>query len=324
MKDGLGVLVMAYGTPADRDEIEPYYTHIRHGRPPTKELLDQLKGRYEAIGGCSPLNRITREEARLLEEELNRRNLGNSLRRGDPEPGHGGCRVYVGMKHCSPFIADVVGEMASEGIARCVGIVLAPHYSSMSVAVYIREAMEAAALHGLAEPSFVRQWHLQDPFLDALEERLRATLGRYSESEKERLKIVFSAHSLPLRIVAQGDPYPEQLLETSRALAARIGWEDWQFGWQSAGRTAEPWLGPDILQVLDDLGAQGYRAVLSCPIGFVSDHLEVLYDLDIEAAGQAGRLGMHFERTTSLNTDHRLIEALASAVEEALRGDALS
>ncbi|MHB1629038.1 MAG: ferrochelatase [Bacilli bacterium] len=318
MKDRLGVLVMAYGTPAERDEIEPYYTHIRRGRPPTKELLDQLKGRYEAIGGCSPLNRITREEARLLEQELNRRNLSG---REFAANGHGGCSVYVGMKHCPPFIADVVGEMAREGVARCVGVVLAPHYSSMSVAVYIREATEAAALHGLAKPLFVRQWHLQGAFLDALEERLRATLDRCSESEKERLKIVFSAHSLPQRIAAQGDPYPEQLLETSRALADRIGWADWQFGWQSAGRTSEPWLGPDILQVMDGLAAQGYRAVISCPVGFVSDHLEVLYDLDIEAAAQAGRLGMRFERTSSLNTDHRLIEALASAVEEALHDD---
>ncbi len=312
MKDALGVLLMAYGTPANLDEIEAYYTHIRHGRPPTKELLDQLKGRYEAIGGCSPLNQITREQARLLEEELNRRHRPE---RGSDAVSHGECRVYVGMKHCSPFIADVVAQMAREGVTRCVGIVLAPHYSSMSVAVYIREATEAAAQYGVEDLSFVRQWHLQDALLDALQERLQVSLGRYSEEEKERLKIVFSAHSLPARIVEQGDPYPAQLLETSRALAVRVGWPDWQLGWQSAGRTAEPWLGPDILQVLDDLATQGYRAVLSCPVGFVSDHLEVLYDLDIEAAARAGGLGIHFERTASLNTDGRLIAALADAVE---------
>lgn len=319
MSDTLGVLLMAYGTPTDRSGIEPYYTHIRRGHPPTKELLAQLQGRYDAIGGCSPLSEITQAEARLLEQELNRRHrVKRADAASDSASDKAWCRVYVGMKHCSPFIADIVEAMANDGVTRCVGVVLAPHYSSMSVAVYIQEAMEAAAKHGIAELSFVRQWHLQAPFLDALEERLQAGLSRFSDAQKERLRIVFSAHSLPERIVEQGDPYPAQLLETSRELANRLGWTDWQFGWQSAGRTAEPWLGPDILQVLDDLAAHGYKAVLSCPVGFVSDHLEVLYDLDIEAAERAQRMGIHFERTSSLNTDQRLIAALASAVEEEL------
>ncbi|MCY0892372.1 MAG: ferrochelatase [Acidibacillus sp.] len=303
MDKHIAVLLMAYGTPANLDEVESFYIHIRRGRKPTKEQLDELIGRYEAIGGCSPLIEITHQEAHLLEDALNKHNTGNVH-----------FTVYIGMKHCAPFIEDAVSQFVKDGADAAVGIVLAPHFSSMSVGVYEREANEAALAQNFSDLSFVESWHLEPSLLDALEERLRHEMEKFSDAEKEHLKLVFSAHSLPRRILDQGDPYPEQLLETSRALALRIGFSDWQFAWQSAGRTEEPWLGPDILTVIDDLAEAGYTAVLDCPVGFVSDHLEVLYDLDIEVQKRARVKQIHFERTASLNADPRLIDALKQSI----------
>lgn len=304
----VAVLLLAYGTPANMDEVEAFYTHIRHGHPPTQELLAQLKARYEAIGGCSPLISISQEVARLLEQRLNK---------VAEQDAH--FKVYLGMKHSAPFIADAVDQAVNAGVDAAVGIVLAPHYSTMSVGVYEEEAKEAAHQLGLAPVTFVHNWHLEQAYLDALEKRLRQSLAKFNEEEKQHLKLLFSAHSLPRRILDVGDPYPEQLLETSQALAMRIGFTDWQFAWQSAGRTKEPWLGPDILEVIDTLAKEGYRAILDCPVGFVSDHLEVLYDLDIEAKARAEAQYIHFERTASLNTDEELIEALAQSVFRALQ-----
>ncbi len=302
MIDRIGVLVLAYGTPASLDEVSAYYTHIRHGHPPTAEQLDNLLTRYRAIGGLSPLNDITRTQAELLEETLNHSGYGASF------------AIYTGMKHCAPFISDVLKQMYDDGIRKVVGIVLAPHYSSMSVGVYIHEAQDAAREIALKDISFVHDWYLEDPFLNAWVDRLTNTRNRFTQDEQERLKVVFSAHSLPERIIQQGDPYFDELLENSRIIAERGGVTDWQFAWQSAGRTSEAWLGPDILQVLRSLYEDGYRSVLSCPIGFVSDHLEVLYDLDIEAKKVAEELGIHFERAPSLNADEHLIQALKNAV----------
>lgn len=295
---------MAYGTPASLDEVPAYYTHIRRGRPPTPELLAELVGRYEAIGGVSPLTAITKAQAQALEDALNAQEDGESY------------KVYIGMKHCHPFIAETFRQMAQDGIKEIVGAVLAPHYSTMSVAVYISEALEEASHWPDIQVRFVREWHLQPAYLSALEQRLRLVWMQFTETERAKLKVVFSAHSLPERILAQHDPYPQQLLETSRVLADRLAIVDWQFGWQSAGRTAEPWLGPDILDVLQDLSQGGYRAVLSCPIGFVADHLEVLYDLDIEAVNKAKALGMRLLRTPSLNVDPGLVEALRAAIAQ--------
>ena len=299
-----GVLLMAYGTPQSLDGVADYYTHIRRGRPPAPEQLAELVGRYRAIGGVSPLYEITVAEGRLLEAEL--------ARRGRPWP------VYLGMKHSRPFIADTVRQMAADGIQRAAAIVLAPHFSALSVGVYLREAQEAAALAGGPELSCVERWHLQPALQDALTARLRAALRLFDEAERRRLKVIFSAHSLPERIVAQGDPYPQELLATSRALAERLSLPDWTFGWQSAGRTDERWLGPDIRSILERLPGQGCAGVLLCPVGFVSDHLEVLYDLDIEARRRARELGLHMERTESLNADPLLGAALADAILEVM------
>ncbi|MCY0870226.1 MAG: ferrochelatase [Firmicutes bacterium] len=309
MEEEIGLLVMAYGTPASLDEVRPYYTHIRRGSPPSPEQLQDLLRRYEAIGGCSPLNDITMAQARLLHERL------QALRdAGAPVPR---LRLFVGMKHCRPFIANAVQQIADAGLKQFVGVVLAPHYASMSVAVYQREAREAAQRTGLAA-HLVDAWHTEPAFIEGLVRRVKKARRALQDANGQRMMVLFTAHSLPERIVAAGDPYPQQLLETAESVACGAGVETWQFAWQSAGRTAEKWLGPDILDVLRDLASQGYDAVLVCPVGFVSDHLEVLYDVDIEAQAVARECGLRLARTESFNTDDALVEALASAVQKQL------
>lgn len=305
----VGVLVMSYGTPASMDQIEAYYTHIRRGHPPTKEQLDDLVHRYEAIaGGFFPLRRNTDDQVAALQERLNQ--SGSDVQ----------YVCYQGLKHAAPFIEDGVREMAADGIKRAVGIVLAPHYSAMSIGGYIKRAKEAALEAGISM-SFVESYHLHPKLIEALTVRVRRALARFTEVDPEEVKVLFTAHSLPERIRDMNDPYPEQLLETSRAVAERAGVADWQFAWQSAGRTNEPWLGPDILEELARLNAdEGVDYALVCPVGFVSDHLEVLYDLDIEAQALAGKLGLHLERTEMLNTEPLYIETLADMVQQGLAG----
>jgi ferrochelatase len=309
MNEEVALLVMAYGTPASLDEVEPYYTHIRRGSPPSPEQLQDLLRRYEAIGGCSPLNDITMAQAQLLHERLQAlREAGLALPR---------MRLFVGMKHCQPFIGDAVEQIASAGLKQLVGVVLAPHYASMSVAVYQREAREAAERLGLAA-HLVDAWYTEPAFIEGLVKRVQTATRGLQVAQGERLMVLFTAHSLPERIVAAGDPYPQQLLATAESVAHGAGVGTWRFAWQSAGRTSEKWLGPDILDVLREVAAQGYHAVLVCPVGFVSDHLEVLYDVDIEAQAVARECGLRLARTASFNTDDALIEALASAVHKQL------
>ena len=287
----VGVLLMAYGTPATPDDIEAYYTHVRRGRPPAPEQLAELRSRYEAIGGTSPLLARTRAQAAGIQAAL-----------GD------GYAVELGMKHAAPFLEDGMAALASAGVARVVGLVLAPHFSRLSVGEYEERAAKAAASHGI-EFEMVRSWHLEPRFLDLLASFVRDAGGPDRE-------VVFTAHSLPTRILAEGDPYPAQLEETAAAVSDRAGVSRWSVGWQSAGRTPEPWIGPDILEVLRDRAASGAApgGVLVCPAGFVSDHLEVLYDLDIEATALAAELGLPFARTRMPNDDPRFSEAVASAL----------
>lgn len=298
--DKIGVLVMSYGTPEAMDQVEAYYTHIRRGRPPTEEALQDLLDRYAAIGGVFPLREHTRAQTEALQAELDR-----------VQPGTYTC--YQGMKHAAPFIEDGVAAMARDGIRTAIGIVLAPHYSVMSVGDYINRAREAAGEAGITM-SFVESYHLHPLFIEAQSERLEAALGRFPAEDREKVHVLFSAHSLPARIVEMNDPYPEQLLETSRAICAETGTKNWNFAWQSAGRTNEPWLGPDILEELERLDGEGVKQVIISPIGFVSDHLEVLYDIDIEARQLAREKGMQLERTDSLNSDPLYIRTLAEAV----------
>jgi ferrochelatase len=281
------VILMAYGSPATAEDVPAYLADIREGRPVSQEAVDELTERYRRIGGRSPLDEITEAQRAALESEL-------------------GVPVFVGMKHWRPRIAEAVEEALAGGAETVVGLVLAPHYSRLSIAGY-RERLKQA-LQGRGELVFVESWHDHGAFLDVLAERVGGFDGH----------VVFTAHSLPERILQDGDPYRDQLLETSRLVAERAGLEDWSFAFQSASTTGEPWLGPDILEELDTLAANGVQRVLVCPVGFVSDHLEILWDLDIEAREKAARLGLELDRIESLNDDPAFIRALAGLVRERL------
>lgn len=310
-KRNVGVLVMSYGTPESLDQVEAYYTHIRRGSPPSPEQLKELTDRYDAIvGGFFPLRENTNQQVAALQE---------TLRRHYPNVDY---RCYQGLKHAAPFIEDGVRSMATDGLTEAVGIVLAPHYSVMSVGGYIKRAQEQAEAVGV-RMSFVKSYHLHPKLIEALTVRVSDELRKFEAAgaPRERVRVVFTAHSLPEKVLEMRDPYPEQLLATSRAVADAAGVANWQFGWQSAGRTAMPWLGPDILDVLRTIKEERQAEyVLVCPLGFVSDHLEVLYDLDIEAKRLADELGLLFARTASLNTDPLYMETLSDAIGEADEG----
>ena len=277
------VILMAYGSPSEIDDIPAYLADIREGKPVSDHAVEELKERYRRIGGRSPLDEVTERQRAALEREL-------------------GLPVRVGMKHWRPRIAEAVEAALAAGAERIVGLVLAPHYSRLSIAGY-RSRLEEA-LSGRAELVFVESWHDHDPFLDVLADRVRGTDAH----------VVFTAHSLPERILRDGDPYRDQLLETSRLVAERAELADWSFAFQSASATGEPWLGPDILEELDRLHAAGVRKVLVCPVGFVSDHLEILWDLDVEARDRARELGLELARIESLNDDPAFVNALAKLV----------
>lgn len=299
-----GILLMAYGSAKKPGDIERYYTHIRHGRPPSPEQLRDLISRYEAIGGSSPLFEITREQGDLLQRELDARH-GTDI-----------FRVYLGMKHVSPFIEEAVQEMAHDEVHRALGLVLAPHYSAMSVGSYLSTA--ASAIEQLDKPfpfSGVKSYATHPGLIRLLVKRIQAIRGKFSEEEQKDLPIIFSAHSLPERIRKTDDPYPDELRKTGDLVAKQLGTTRYTFSWQSAGRTEEPWMGPDILEKLAAMRDDGVTQAIICPCGFVSDHLEVLYDLDIQAQDTAQKLGMHIERTASLNTDPEFIGLLADLVE---------
>ena len=278
---------MAYGSPSRPDEIRAYLEDIRAGRPVSDGAVEELTERYRRIGGGSPLNEITGRQAAALAREL-------------------GIPVHVGMKHWAPRIADAVERALDGGAGRLVGVVLAPHYSRLSIAEY-GERLERA-LRGRAELTFVESWHDHPPYLDLLADRVRGSDAH----------VVFTAHSLPARIRAEGDPYEEQLLATSRAVAHRAQLREWSFAFQSASPTGEPWLGPDILEELDTLAARGVRSVLAAPVGFVADHLEILWDLDVEARERAAALGIDFQRIESLNDDPAFVAALSAVVRQVL------
>jgi len=306
MTNTVGVLVMSYGTPESMEGIEAYYTHIRRGRPPEPEQLKELTDRYEAIvGGVFPLRENTDNQVKALQETLNRDERTKEVK----------FRCYQGLKHARPFIEDGVEQMAKDGIRTAVGIVLAPHYSTMSVGSYIKRAHEKAEELGI-QMSFVESYHLHPKLIQAFASRVNAKLDAFEEAGAKRgeVRVLFSAHSLPERIVGMGDPYPQQLLETSEAIASRTGISNWQFTWQSAGRTAEPWLGPDILDTLQNLAREQVEDVLVAPVGFVSDHLEVLYDLDIEAKTIAKEIDIRLMRIDSLNSDPLYMETLSDVI----------
>ena len=298
------VLLMAYGTPRSREEILPYYTDIRRGRPPTEEQLNDLTARYEAIGGLSPLAALTEAQRDALQTALN--NIA-------PNTYH----VALGLKHAAPMIEDAVQQLATEGFTKIVALVLAPHFSSFSIGQYIDRATTAAAPHGISVVG-ITSWATEEAFIEFLASDMSAKLA----SMPANTHVLFTAHSLPQRIIDAGDPYPAELRSTAVAVAAKVGLTEntqWSIAWQSAGRTPEPWIGPDILDVIDQLATQSHPAagVLVSACGFVADHLEVLFDLDIEASHRAEQHGLAFARTECVNDNGAIMNALAHRVHSA-------
>jgi ferrochelatase len=303
MTQKTAVLLMAYGTPRTPAEIEPYYTDIRRGRAPTPEQLADLIARYDAIGGISPLAARTEAQRDALQVALN-------------EIAPDKYEVVLGLKHAAPMIETAVNELAARGFQHIIGLVLAPHYSSFSIGQYMGRARAAAEPHGL-EVTSIDSWATEPAFIEFLADDLRTRLSAMPENTK----VLFTAHSLPQRIIDAGDPYPDELRSTAEAVATAAGlesWSSWSIAWQSAGRTPEPWIGPDILAVIDDLAAsENASGVVVCACGFVADHLEVLFDLDIEAKNHAEAKGLSFDRTSCVNDNASIMRALAQRVVSA-------
>jgi ferrochelatase len=300
MTQKTAVLLMAYGTPRTPAEIEPYYTDIRRGRAPTPEQLADLVARYDAIGGISPLAARTEAQRDALQKALN-------------EIAPDTYEVVLGLKHAAPMIEAAVNELAVRGFQHIIGLVLAPHYSSFSIGQYMGRARAAAEPHGMTVTA-IDSWATEPAFIEFLAADLRSRLSDMPANTK----VLFTAHSLPQRIIDAGDPYPDELRSTAEAVASAAGldsWSSWSIAWQSAGRTPEPWIGPDILAVIDDLAAsENASGVVVCACGFVADHLEVLFDLDIEAKQHAEAKGLAFDRTSCVNDDATIMHALAQRV----------
>lgn len=293
-----GVLLMAYGTPPHPSAVEAFYTDVRRGRPPSPEQLADLQRRYAAVGGVSQLATNTAAQVAGVQAALDKRS-----------PGAYAC--WYGAKHAQPKIEEAVAAMAGAGIERFAGLVLAPHYSAGSVGEYLARADREAGARKM-RAGFVEDWHDHPVLIDLLAERVTAAFASIGADPADpRTVLLVTAHSLPMRIIDSGDGYDRRLRETAELVAGRVGAAAWQVCWQSAGRTPEPWLGPDILDVLGGLAAEGFEAAVVCPAGFTSDHLEVSYDLDIEARALSEEVGLAFTRTASLNDDPRLCAALA-------------
>jgi len=310
--DRVAVVLMAYGTPRTPDEIEPYYTDIRRGRPPTPEALADLTARYAAIGGVSPLAQLTEAQGAALQSALDA---------GDP----GRFEVVLGLKHADPKVEVTARRVADEGASAVVGLVLAPHFSSYSIGQYLDRARQGVDESGTRIPvAGIESWAVEPAFVEFLADDLATRVAAMREATGGHVRVLFTAHSLPQRIIDAGDPYPDELRSTAEAVAERVGLTegvDWQIAWQSAGRTPEPWIGPDILEVIDSLAADGEVAgVIVSACGFVADHLEVLYDLDIEAATRATSQGLAFDRTACVNDDPTIMAALAERVRAVARG----
>ena len=285
-----GVLLLAHGTPESLEQMPEYLTRVRDGREPSPALIEEMKGNYAAIGGGSPLTDITRSQAEALRAEL-----------ADGTP------VFVGMRTWRPFIAEAIEEAVRAGVDDLVALPLAPQYSRLSVGKYRDAVLKAAP--GSVRVRFVSAWHDHPGLLFAFGEKLKAALDK-----GERDAVVFTAHSLPLRVIREGDPYAEQVAATAAGVAAQAGLEKFDQAWQSAGRTPEPWLGPSVEERLGELSASGCRRVLIAPVGFVCDHTEILFDIDVQAQAFARERGIDLARTESLNLSPAFIGALADIV----------
>lgn len=285
---------MHYGTPATIEDVPAYYSHIRRGKPIPQELMDDLIFRYGAIGGPSPLSEISKDQAKIIQKGLANRGIEAHL--------------YIGTKHASPFVADAVELMAKDGIDEAVGVVLAPHFSGYSIATYRKYALDSRNQHRPSmKIAILERWGTLPAYIDFLTNAVREKLDGWDPQET---LVIFSAHSLPVRAVANGDPYQEELLQTAKLVAERLQLPHWKWAFQSQSTTGEPWLGPDILEVID-ANKGDYKNVVACTVGFVSDHLEVLYDLGIETKNHCDGLGLNYRRTEVLNRDETTLDALA-------------
>jgi ferrochelatase len=303
MREKVGLLVMAYGTPYKETDIERYYTDIRRGRKPSPEMLEELTERYRAIGGISPLAKITLEQAEALENRLNTVQDQYEF------------KMYLGLKHIEPSIEDAVEQMKNDDIKKAVSIVLAPHYSTFSVKSY----NERAAKHSenISGPAIyhVSDWYTEEKFIEYWVREVNKILRPMSEDEKDSTMFIFSAHSLPEKILSFGDPYPDQLKETTNLILEKTDIRHFAIGWQSAGNTPDPWLGPDVQDLTRTLDEEtDFKTYVYLPIGFVSEHLEVLYDNDIECQHVTNELQKTYVRPPMPNTDELFIDSLSNVV----------
>lgn len=299
----MGLLVMAYGTPYSENDIERYYTHIRHGRKPTSEMLVDLRDRYRAIGGISPLAKITEEQAFGLQQQLNA--MQDEIE----------FKAYIGLKHIEPFIEDAVEKMYEDGIEEAVTFVLAPHFSTFSIQSYNNRAKAAAEKLGGPNLTSIESWYDEPKFINYWVENVKATYATMSQEERDAACLIVSAHSLPEKIIAAGDPYPDQLKETAELIARGAGIRDFAIGWQSEGNTPEPWLGPDVQDLTRTLHKEkGYKAFVYIPVGFVAEHLEVLYDNDYECKVVTEEIGTSYYRPAMPNAQKPFLDAMATVV----------
>jgi ferrochelatase len=306
MQRPIAILLMAMGGPDSLENVEPYLLDVRGGRPTPPDLVEEIRERYRLTGGKSPVLSITREVARRLEQKLN-------------GPGGERFRVYVGLRHWHPYIRETYAELLDDRPERLIGLCMAPQYSDMSIGAYIKKVEEARALYGGDFPiSYVQSWHRHPLLVKAIAGNVQQGLQRFPAGVRAQVPILFTAHSLPERILARRDPYPEQVRGTMEAVCAQLGHVTTLFAFQSQGRSSEKWLGPTVEETLEALQREGHRFVLIAPIGFISDHVEILYDVDIEFRQLAASKGMQLERIPMLNASPALIETLAAVMEEHL------
>jgi protoporphyrin/coproporphyrin ferrochelatase len=305
----IGVILMAYGGPDKLEDVPEYLLDVRSGRPMDQELVDEFVERYSEIGGRSPILELTQAQAKGVEKALNNRKAREA-----------GIKytTYVGMRHWHPYIRDVVPQIVEDGVDKLVGIVMAPHYSKMSVGKYMEQLREGLEKAGSEIPVHeVHSWKDQPMFISGVSSRIRDALRKYPADIRKEVPVVFTAHSLPTRILEWGDEYPDELRVSVEMVADRVRQRHWRFAYQSQGASAEPWLGPEVEETLEELAAEGFKHVLMVPIGFVCDHVEILYDVDIEHKEHAEKLGMELSRIKSLNDGPMLCRAVAEAVRKA-------
>jgi len=296
------LMIMAYGGPDKLEDVAPYLLDVRNYRPTPDHVTAEITDRYRQIGGRSPIRELTEEEGAGIEAELNQL----------AAPGER-WKVWVAMRHWHPFIKDVLAEMEAAGVTQTVGLVMAPHYSKMSIGAYFKRIEEAGSSIDVTP---IDEWHLLPGYLDALIERIHDALEKFPDDVRDNVPIIFSAHSLPERINEWNDPYPRVLQETVAALTERLPGRQWEWAYQSAAMTPDPWLGPDAGEVIERLHAEGHENILICPIGFICEHVEILFDIDVEYQELAKKLGVHLERIEMLNAHPSMLRGLAGLVRE--------